>query len=382
MPFRIVTENGRQYRVLLSPSGSILGKVPYTGKSTSSDEETPSQGGRRAATNMPPAERTTTPRDASSPEAREDTTTTTAAHSLFDPRYHDEYFGRYRQARAQQAGISDWRQRTAEADRRAHRAPRLRRQSQQAPLQQLVAGLGIVSSNSRGEPVEEESAAARLVRGFVEATSEGEQPEEELSFVQYPRVTFLLDRPRMTCQICKDTELRVVDSSSTTSNSSSSSSGDASETEADGDSSDSSAPVILPCGHVACRGCMDAWCRAHRSCPFCRAALAYRQCRHAVAPRVVAADTVCALPPTVAAGGRIGSRCPSCREKDRAAVALARWTAAADRFRDARGRLAALAEDDDGVPRARDALDRARKDFERVPKNYAYETLAADTATW
>ncbi|KAI1758532.1 hypothetical protein GGR53DRAFT_516798 [Hypoxylon sp. FL1150] len=73
--------------------------------------------------------------------------------------------------------------------------------------------------------------------------------------------------------------------------------------------------VILPCGHVACDGCMWSWVKEHKACPFCRLDLRRSGCDHHVKPSLVAHDRIHKLPKTLPQGGVISSRCMDCTKQ-------------------------------------------------------------------
>lgn len=127
------------------------------------------------------------------------------------------------------------------------------------------------------------------------------------SFFPTPKMTFLYHQPKnLVCQICTVMPLKMASSSS-----------DVEET----------IPAILPCGHVACSGCMSDWFNSlanpanpdnrakDPSCPFCRTALVYSGCGHHVKPRKIAEDTVSTIPRTLAENGAIPTKCVDCYKK-------------------------------------------------------------------
>lgn len=197
------------------------------------------------------------------------------------------------------------------------------------------------------------------------------------SFFPTPKVTFLIDEPRgLKCQICLTTTLEMAESAAEAEAEAEAHASTDAGADAEGKTS---APAILPCGHVACGPCMAQWLAAHRSCPFCRQEMRHAGCGHAVAPRPVAHDTVHALPRTTAEGGSVGHRCPDCRVGDLRADALRRWQGLADDLR--RARRAA----DERGPGDRDAaaaLKRAEKAFEAAPSRAMMDKVSRADASW
>ncbi|KAH6654666.1 hypothetical protein BKA67DRAFT_677185 [Truncatella angustata] len=184
-----------------------------------------------------------------------------------------------------------------------------------------------------------------------------------------PKVTFLIDRPQnITCCLCYETKLQMKPSA------------DSPRSDAD--------TVILPCSHAFCRGCLDRWVEDHQSCPSCRLRLV-RDCGHAIEPRVIARDTIMALPPvldtTVDQGRHISRRCWTCRVRDQAG----NFARVVKRYRRCRRELAkcAAAGDDDGddggrAQEAKAAYDKAKKDFGQFSKNTTYENSMFVHSYW
>lgn len=72
--------------------------------------------------------------------------------------------------------------------------------------------------------------------------------------------------------------------------------------------------AIIPCGHLACYGCLTKWIRAKPECPFCRFSLTYELCRHPQElVRTITKETLFSLPETIPMGGKIPEQCRECR---------------------------------------------------------------------
>lgn len=95
-------------------------------------------------------------------------------------------------------------------------------------------------------------------------------------------------------------------------------------------------PAILPCGHVACKGCMNLWVKQHKSCPFCREKMKHHGCRHTVNPVLITFDTVHTLPKTLPRGGVISRRCADCVEEKNRDVLMSSWRQCAKKYREVR----------------------------------------------
>ncbi|KAI0594370.1 hypothetical protein F4775DRAFT_596290 [Biscogniauxia sp. FL1348] len=177
------------------------------------------------------------------------------------------------------------------------------------------------------------------------------------SFFPTPKITFLIDQPdNLTCQICHETALKMGLSSE-----------DAKETT----------PAILACGHVACSSCLDLWLEANHNCPFCRQEMTYSSCGHEVEPRIIAHDTIHSIPRTLADGGKIGTKCGSCRAKAQRNASLQKWQELAEEFKTARQAAESLKTDE-----AVQAMKKAQRAFERVPFDHSYDALALSISTW
>lgn len=185
----------------------------------------------------------------------------------------------------------------------------------------------------------------------------GHEVAEGESFFPNPKVAFLIDEPRtLQCQICLVTPLVMAGTAK---------------------QAGESAPAILPCGHVACTGCIVAWLETQESCPFCREEMKHSGCGHAVQARIIAEDTVLTLPRTIAQGGRVGSRCHDCRVDALRGEALDRWKLLAEDLKDAR-----RADREKSSEKTRAALRRAEEAFELAPSRSTAEIEASVAADW
>ncbi|XXG99333.1 hypothetical protein Hte_005670 [Hypoxylon texense] len=151
----------------------------------------------------------------------------------------------------------------------------------------------------------DEDAAGHMVERYLKedaAKNTRQHIDEHESFFPMPKVTFLIDQPRrLTCQICLETSLKI---------------GISSHERSKKDLS------ILPCGHVACSGCMETWVEQHRTCPFCRKRMKRDGCRHPAKPVRIAYDNIQTLPMTLARGGKIAKMCRSCADRDSREVTM------------------------------------------------------------
>lgn len=138
---------------------------------------------------------------------------------------------------------------------------------------------------------------------------------QDESFFPNPKITFLVDKPTLNCQICQETPLEIGATDCRFSNDS---------------------LVILPCGHVACDGCMSTWVKEHKSCPFCRQNLKRSACKHHVMPLLIAHDTIHTLPKTLPQGGAISSRCKKCNEQASREKIIRDYEVTIKRYKDAR----------------------------------------------
>ncbi|GAW25500.1 putative ring finger protein [Rosellinia necatrix] len=152
-----------------------------------------------------------------------------------------------------------------------------------------------------------------LVRGFLKQfraasadTDSSEGPSSKECFVPSPKITFLIDEPNnLVCQICQQAPLRLAITAENP-----------------------------------------------------------RPGTTAVQPRLIAQDTIHTLPDTLANGGKIGSSCFRCAERDRREISVERWTDLAEKFRIARREAERL-----GTDEAKAEMCKAQKDFERVPED-------------
>jgi hypothetical protein len=182
--------------------------------------------------------------------------------------------------------------------------------------------------------------------------------EENESFFPSPKATFMIDRPKVKCAICREKPLEMLVSP---------------RSIRDKDM------AILPCGHAACHGCLSTWLEGHSTCPFCRLEHRHRECGHAVAPRTISHKTILSLPATICKGGTIAGRCSDCRRKQ--------LHAAARRYKERRGdwdhaqvlvetsatsRSSALAEARAQVTQARSEFLRVVSDAEMVDSHRAW----------
>jgi hypothetical protein len=114
------------------------------------------------------------------------------------------------------------------------------------------------------------------------------------NYVPHPRITFLVDNPKLTCIICQESALEYKFES------------------ADRDEYNDTTPAILPCGHVFGWGCLTLWLESHDSCPSCRLKLSYELCDHRVQPRPI---NQAQLPFVPEIGGPLPDQCKICRMK-------------------------------------------------------------------
>lgn len=137
------------------------------------------------------------------------------------------------------------------------------------------------------------------------------------SFLPCPKVTFLIDRPpALLCQICRDAQFELRSTAV-----------------------DETTFSILPCGHVAGSQCLDTWCFAYDTCPFCRLELRYPGCGHRIPPRRITHESIHLLPRTVPDGGEIPALCSECLREQLIVEAEERFVFAAQEFRVVRRRV-------------------------------------------
>lgn len=207
-------------------------------------------------------------------------------------------------------------------------------------------------SSSSGKRFHDVSSNLKcIVRGFLR-TARGRTTRDERrkectdpeSYVPSPKITFLIDNPdNLVCQICTQTRLKIAITAETPG---------------------PDIPSLLPCGHIFCHGCIDAWLVDKKSCPMCRMTLVHKNCQHGVEPRLIAQDTIHTLPLSLPAGGKIGDKCLRCADKDRRKYSAERWARLAESFKVARSEAERLGTED-----AVEGMRRAQKSFERLPED-------------
>ncbi|KAK7962112.1 uncharacterized protein PG986_002937 [Apiospora aurea] len=209
----------------------------------------------------------------------------------------------------------------------------------------------------------------RAVRDLLQKDApRSHQYAERESYVPSPKITFLIDHPKLTCQICQDTTLKL--------------SSDDDDTPQPGDfdyvESEDRTPAILPCAHVACTACMSAWLKEHDGCPFCREVHKHDRCQHPVGYRQLTHAAIASLPATKPEGGRIASDCDRCSARMRERRARDKMAGLADRYVQAREEAEMRPESGE----AQDALRRAKKAFERCGLDVGYEEVMAEHTAW
>ncbi|KAI1734029.1 hypothetical protein F4680DRAFT_439809 [Xylaria scruposa] len=203
------------------------------------------------------------------------------------------------------------------------------------------------SASSCENPRDITSYSKHLVQEFLEqyhatATNIEIIPDKD-SFIPSPKITFLIDSPKnLICQICQQTPLKMAISAA---------------------DPDPSMIAILPCGHIACHGCISSWFTKSDLCPFCRIEMIHPKCRHQVQPRLIAQDTIHSLPETLPNDGAIGDMCFKCTEEHTRHESLQRLTDLAGQFK--RARMEAV---DLGNEEVVEAMRKAQKAFGRVPE--------------
>ncbi|KAG8667203.1 hypothetical protein FPOAC1_012028 [Fusarium poae] len=142
-------------------------------------------------------------------------------------------------------------------------------------------------------------------------------PEE--SFIPFPKVTFLIDKPiRLECQICHQANCQI---------------------RSDSEPLDESDFSLMPCGHAACSGCLEKWFKTQDTCPFCRTKLAYPGCGHAIPARSLTKEGLHLLPRTLPDQGWIPSFCAQCLKVTLMTQAEEKFQQVAQEFRAARQRF-------------------------------------------
>ncbi|KAI4865440.1 hypothetical protein F4820DRAFT_469825 [Hypoxylon rubiginosum] len=328
-----------QLKVVKHNNGSILGKIPIINMSsnhnTSAGANSPPHNVRRrrshenlraddapryrdqaTQTNAPRYRDQATQTDA--PRYRDQATQTNA------PRYRDQATQtnapRYRDQATQTDAINDYREH-ALSTRSPRATESLRRRGERRS--HANAQPHTTSSSSRDRKDEVDKMTDRFADQSISHNAQRVQTDydedarkkidEDESFFPTPKVTFLIDQPsKLTCQICLDTTIKM---------------GITGHERSENDLS------ILPCGHVACYGCLEAWVKTHESCPFCRKSLKRSRCSHPAKPVRIAQDTIQRLPMTLARGGTISSRCMSCTEKASLQMTMEKVKAVSQKFR-------------------------------------------------
>ncbi|KAM9881062.1 hypothetical protein VDGL01_04873 [Verticillium dahliae] len=154
------------------------------------------------------------------------------------------------------------------------------------------------------------------------------------SFVPCPQITFLVDGPPdIVCTICRVSVLSL------------SPEGDSARLAGQTDK-DNRTPAIMPCGHLACAGCLSTWFEEHDTCPFCRYRLVYRKCGHKIQLRRMTEGSIYLIPATIPDGGVIPDLCFCCHEEELRRTAEIKLEACRRRFRTARGRFQASMGDE------------------------------------
>ena len=212
------------------------------------------------------------------------------------------------------------------------------------------------------------STMRRAVRNLLKKDGRrSHQYAEEETFVPSPKITFLIDQPKLVCQICQATTLKLA------------SDDDAPQPgDFDYDESEDTTPAILPCAHIACTSCLTAWLAENDGCPFCRVAHRRPGCGHRVGPRQLTHATISSLPPTKPEGGRIASDCDPCSARKRERRARDKMAGLAERYIQAREE----AEQRPESGQAQLALKTAKKAFERYGLDVGYEEVMAEHTAW
>lgn len=166
-------------------------------------------------------------------------------------------------------------------------------------------------------------------------------PED--SYFPCPRITFLIDKPKMlVCQICRESRCRVKSSKAAR-------------------NSDDTTFAIMPCGHAAGSQCLKAWLSGHDFCPFCRAFLTYTECGHAIEPRPLTTEMLYFLPRTVPDNGHVPRKCWECMRQELLAESRPMFGRISLAFQEARRRYHETQRADD-----EETMLAARERFETV----------------
>lgn len=112
------------------------------------------------------------------------------------------------------------------------------------------------------------------------------------NFLPCPQITLYVgpESSLGLCGICQTTRLQL-------------------NTRTTGDSS----VAIIPCGHIACRQCMEKCLQTKPNCPFCRVATKYELCCHPLEARGITKENLLFIPETIPMGGKIPDQCLKCR---------------------------------------------------------------------
>lgn len=176
--------------------------------------------------------------------------------------------------------------------------------------------------------------------------------EADQTFFPDPKVTFLVDQsPRLICQICRESCMRIIDDLSPQ--------GEGCSSSRSRDSDEIFA--IFPCGHIAGSRCLEQWSEQSSSCPFCRKELRYPKCGHKIWPRPLTREGIQILPATLPSGGKLPDCCARCQLEQLRAEQERKWAAASREFQKAKM--------DSKVRRGRDQaekLERARKVLDSI----------------
>ncbi|KAK8008421.1 hypothetical protein PG991_010972 [Apiospora marii] len=217
-------------------------------------------------------------------------------------------------------------------------------------------------------PLSSSSTMRRAIRSLLKKDGQqSKQYAEEESYVPSPKITFLIDQPKLTCMICQATTLKLVSEDDTPQ-----------PGDFDYDESEDPTPAILPCAHVACTSCMTAWLAENDGCPFCRVAHRRPGCGHRVGPRPLTHATIASLPATLPEGGRVAADCDPCSAKRRERRARDKMNGLAERY--VRAREEAEQRPESG--QAQLALKTAKKAFERCGLDVGYEEVMAEHTAW